>query len=74
MSEEVDRHQLIRNSLEHELQAMRERLTTFDNFHAVVDSFNKNAGHTEDQISRLTSLCFSVTNSILLFLLFSQDV
>ncbi|GLT91456.1 hypothetical protein SLE2022_093420 [Rubroshorea leprosula] len=56
MNEEVDRHQLIRNSLEHELQAMRERLTTFDNFHAVVDSFNKNAGHTEDQISRLLEL------------------
>ncbi|GLT60247.1 hypothetical protein SLA2020_330200 [Shorea laevis] len=56
MNEELDRHQLIRNSLEHELQVMRKRLLTLENFTDVVDSFNRNAGHSEDQISRLLEL------------------
>ncbi|GKV06848.1 hypothetical protein SLEP1_g18674 [Rubroshorea leprosula] len=56
MDEELDRHQLIRNLLEHELQVMRKRLLTLENFTDVVDSFNRNAGHSEDQISRLLEL------------------
>lgn len=56
MNGEVDRHQLIRKSLEHEIQEMRKRLSTFENFSDAVGSFNRNAGHTEDQSSRLLEL------------------
>ncbi|KAK3190165.1 hypothetical protein Dsin_029726 [Dipteronia sinensis] len=52
MDEEVERHRLIRNSLELELQAFRERLSTVENFPDIVDSENINAEHSEDQMSR----------------------
>ncbi|KAH9766437.1 kinesin-like protein KIN-12C [Citrus sinensis] len=52
MNGEVERHHLIRDSLELEIQALRRRLSTVQNFSDIVDSENINAGHTEDQMSR----------------------
>ncbi|XWS08439.1 hypothetical protein CRYUN_Cryun40dG0002600 [Craigia yunnanensis] len=52
LDEEVERHRLIRNSLEHELQALRDRLSKVDNFADVVHSVNSNVEQTEDLISR----------------------
>ncbi|KAI9195107.1 hypothetical protein LWI28_011738 [Acer negundo] len=52
MDEEVERHRLIRNSLELELQDFRERLSTVENFPDIVDSENTNAEHSEGQMSR----------------------
>ncbi|GAY35574.1 hypothetical protein CUMW_017130 [Citrus unshiu] len=52
MNGEVERHHLIRDSLELEIQALRQRLSTVQNFSDIVDSENINAGHTEDQMSR----------------------
>ncbi|KAK2647075.1 hypothetical protein Ddye_022270 [Dipteronia dyeriana] len=52
MDEEVERHRLIRNSLELELQAFRDRLSTVENFADIVDSENTNAEHSEGQMSR----------------------
>ncbi|KAK6265212.1 hypothetical protein QUC31_016049 [Theobroma cacao] len=52
LDEEVERHRLIRNSLEHELQALRDRLSKVDNFADVVHSVNSNAEQTEDLTSR----------------------
>ncbi|XWS14274.1 hypothetical protein CRYUN_Cryun36dG0108600 [Craigia yunnanensis] len=52
LDEEVERHRLIRNSLEHELQALRDRLSKVDNFADFVYSVNSNAEQTEDLISR----------------------
>ena len=52
MDEEVERHRLIRNSLEHELQALRDRLSKVDNFADIVYSVNSNAEQTEELISR----------------------
>ncbi|OMO58550.1 hypothetical protein COLO4_34541 [Corchorus olitorius] len=51
LDEEVERHRLIRNSLEHELQALRDRLSKVDNF-AVVNSVSSNAEMDEELISR----------------------
>ncbi|TXG71464.1 hypothetical protein EZV62_000043 [Acer yangbiense] len=56
MDEEVERHRLIRNSLELELQAFRERLSTVENFPDIVDSENTTAEHSEGQMSRLLQL------------------
>ncbi|XVF62368.1 hypothetical protein PTKIN_Ptkin09bG0002100 [Pterospermum kingtungense] len=52
LDEEVERHRLIRNSLEHELQALRDRLSKVDNFTDIVHSVDSNAEQTEDLISR----------------------
>lgn len=52
MNGEVERHHLIRDSLELEIQALRQRLSTVQNFSDIVDSENIKAGHTEDQMSR----------------------
>ncbi|XP_021642903.2 kinesin-like protein KIN-12C isoform X2 [Hevea brasiliensis] len=52
MDEEVERHRLIRESLELELQALRQRLSTVDNFTDIVDADNTNSLQNEDLISR----------------------
>ncbi|XP_022760764.1 kinesin-like protein KIN-12C isoform X2 [Durio zibethinus] len=52
LDQEVERHRLIRNSLEHELQALRDRLSKVDNFSDIVDSVNSNAEQNENLISR----------------------
>ncbi|XVE82347.1 hypothetical protein DITRI_Ditri15bG0141200 [Diplodiscus trichospermus] len=52
LDEEVERHRLIRNSLEHELQALRDRLSKVDKFSGIVHSVNSNVEQTEDLISR----------------------
>ena len=43
---------MIRNSLEHELHALRDRLSKVDNFGDVVHSVNSNVEQTEDLVSR----------------------
>lgn len=48
MDEEVERHRLVSNSLERELQALRQRMLTVEFF-----SENTNVEQTEDQLSRL---------------------
>lgn len=58
MDDEVDRHRLIRDSLELELQSLRERFSTVENFPGVLDSENTNAEHTESQMSRSDALLF----------------
>lgn len=47
MDEEVERHRLIRNSLELELQALRHRMLSVESF-----AENTNVEQTEDQLSR----------------------
>ncbi|KAM3708012.1 hypothetical protein ACJW31_02G067300 [Castanea mollissima] len=56
MDEEVERHRLIRDSLELELQALRQRLASVENFTENVDSGNSNVEHTEEHISRLLEI------------------
>ncbi|XP_037494827.1 kinesin-like protein KIN-12C [Jatropha curcas] len=51
MDEEVERHRLIRESLERELQALRHRLSTVENFTDIMDSENRNSIQNEDLIS-----------------------
>ncbi|XVE96487.1 hypothetical protein REPUB_Repub02eG0226200 [Reevesia pubescens] len=51
LDEEVERHRLIRNSLELELQALTDRLSKVDNFD-IVHSVSSNAKQTESLISR----------------------
>ncbi|XVF36294.1 hypothetical protein REPUB_Repub19eG0045800 [Reevesia pubescens] len=51
LDEEVERHWLIRNSLELELQALTDRLSKVDNFD-VVHSVSSNAKQTKSLISR----------------------
>lgn len=53
---EVERHRLIRDSLELELQALRQRLSTVENFTDIVDTTVTNIGPAEDQVSRLNML------------------
>lgn len=52
MDDEVERHRLIRDSLELELKALKQRLLTVENLTENVDSENTNVEHTENQISR----------------------
>ncbi|KAK9289237.1 hypothetical protein L1049_017711 [Liquidambar formosana] len=52
MDEEVERHRLIRDSLELELQALRQRMLTVENFTENMDLENINGEQTDDQISR----------------------
>ena len=52
MDDEVERHRLIRDSLELELQALRQRLSTVDNLTENMDSQNTNAEQTQTQIFR----------------------
>lgn len=47
MDDEVERHRLIRDSLELELQALRQRLSTVENSAGIVDSDNINAEQTQ---------------------------
>ncbi|KAF3456467.1 hypothetical protein FNV43_RR01117 [Rhamnella rubrinervis] len=52
MDDEVERHRLIRDSLELELQSLRQRLSTVENLTENVDSQNTNAEQTQTQIFR----------------------
>ncbi|PRQ39572.1 putative plus-end-directed kinesin ATPase [Rosa chinensis] len=52
MDDEVERHRLIRDALELELQALRQRLSTVENFTENADSENTKAEEDEDLISR----------------------
>ncbi|TQD96897.1 hypothetical protein C1H46_017502 [Malus baccata] len=52
MNDEVERHRLIRDALELELQALRHRLYTVENFSEHMDSENINGEQAEDLISR----------------------
>ncbi|KAL5538433.1 hypothetical protein UlMin_042978 [Ulmus minor] len=53
MNDEVERHRFIRDSLELELQALRQRLSTVENLTENVDSENTTAEQqTQNQISR----------------------
>lgn len=52
MNDEVERHRLIRDSLELELQALRQKLSTVGNLTENVDSQNTNAEQTQSQIFR----------------------
>ena len=72
MDEEVERHRLIRDSLELELQALRQRLASVENITENVDSGNSNVEHTEEHISRsvmlLSSLIWNISYLCLLSL------
>lgn len=50
MDEEVERHRLIRESLELELQALRHRLSTVDNFPDTLAADNTYSSQNEDII------------------------
>lgn len=53
MREEVEGHRLIRDTLELELLALRERMLTVENFSDNMDSANSNCEQeAEDQISK----------------------
>ncbi|XP_057959011.1 kinesin-like protein KIN-12C isoform X2 [Malania oleifera] len=52
MNGEVDRHQLIRDSLEQEIQSLRQRLLSVEYFAENIDSENLNAEEIDHQISR----------------------
>ncbi|XP_050216404.1 kinesin-like protein KIN-12C isoform X2 [Mercurialis annua] len=52
MDEEVERHKLVRESLELELQALRDRLLTAGNFTDIINSVNATAAQSEDPVSR----------------------
>lgn len=52
MDDEVERHRTIRDSLELELQSLRERLSTVENFPDILDSEDRNADRNEGQMSR----------------------
>lgn len=67
MNDEVERHRLIRDALELELQALRHRLSTVENFSEHMDSQNINSEQAEDLISRYrlisplnSSFCFKL--------------
>lgn len=60
MDEEVERHQSIRDSLEMEIQALRRRLSTVENFTDIVDSENSNSAQNEDLISRSGVISFFI--------------
>lgn len=68
MNDEVERHRLIRDALELELQALRHRLLTVENFSENVDSENMNPEQAENLISRYRLL--SHINSIFLLLIY----
>lgn len=53
MEEEVEKHKLTRDSLEFELQALKERMLTVENFTEVMGSDNSDVEQQpEDQLSR----------------------
>ena len=58
MDEEVGRHRLISDSLEIELQALKERLLLVENLPQHADSDNTSV-HPDEQTSRLELLSFS---------------
>lgn len=68
MNDEVERHRLIRDALELELQALRHRLLTVENFSENVDSENMNSEQAENLISRYCLL--SHINFIFLLLIY----
>jgi len=52
MNDEVERHRLIRDSLELELRTLRQRLSTVENITDIADSENANSVQKEDSITR----------------------
>lgn len=52
MDDDVERHRLIRDALELELQALRKRLSTVENFTENAVSENTKGEEDEDMISR----------------------
>ncbi|KAJ8766501.1 hypothetical protein K2173_022560 [Erythroxylum novogranatense] len=56
MSEEVERHRLMRDSLEMELRCLRHRLSTVENLSDVMDSENREFSNNEHHISRRLEL------------------
>lgn len=56
MDEEVKRHRTIQDSLETELQALRQRLFRFENFAGTVVTTNESTEEYESQISRSATL------------------
>ena len=60
MDEEVERHRLIRDSMELELQSLRQRLASVENFTENVDSGIGNSEHAEEHISRSVLLLSSL--------------
>lgn len=52
MDDEVERHRLIRDSLELELKALRQRLSTVENLTENVDSESTDVKQSQNQISR----------------------
>lgn len=54
MEEDVEKHKLTRDSLEFELQALKERMLTVENFTEIMGSDNSDVEQQpEDQLSRL---------------------
>jgi len=58
MKDEVERHRLIRDSLELELRTLRQRLSTVENITDIADSENANSVQKEDSITRRVVLFF----------------
>lgn len=52
MDEEVERHRIMRDSLEVETQALRERLLTVENYAENMESEHSTGRPAEDQLSR----------------------
>lgn len=52
MEEEVEQHHMIRESLELELQALKERLLTVENFTEKLELKNSGSQLTKDQFPR----------------------
>lgn len=60
MDEEVERHRLNRDSLELELQALKQTFSSVENFSDNVDSKQSNAEQPEEYMSRLVVLLSSL--------------
>lgn len=58
MNEEVEKHRVIRDSLELELQVLRQMLSSVENFTEKADSGNSIAQQREDHISMSVLLLF----------------
>lgn len=66
MNEEVERHRVIRDSLELELQVLRQMLSSVENFTENADSGNSITQQPEDHIS-MSVLLLSSLNEIFSF-------
>lgn len=72
MEEEVEKHKLTRDSLEFELQALKERMLTVENFTEIMGSDNSDVDQQpEDQLSRSdVMLAFLLQMSLVPFYIF----